>query len=105
MARNWATGAGFDAVLLGSSRGLKSGEGVWLAVELMLEGAHKAMLGERPVDSEEDMSDSDSCDQRTGDCLKCLYNTAGLKCEECAPWHYGEPVGLTRNCRVCTCDK
>ena len=51
-----------------------------------------------------DMNDYGSCDQRTGVCLKCLNNTAGMNCERCADWHYGDPIGL-KSCQACACDK
>lgn len=51
-----------------------------------------------------DMRDYDSCDQRTGACLKCLNNTAGINCERCADWHYGDPIVL-KNCQKCSCDQ
>uniref|UniRef100_A0AAR2J5X9 Laminin, beta 2-like n=1 Tax=Pygocentrus nattereri TaxID=42514 RepID=A0AAR2J5X9_PYGNA len=43
--------------------------------------------------------DPGSCDQHTGQCLKCLYNTDGLSCSECKPGYYGN--ALVRDC--CTC--
>ncbi|KAI4902331.1 hypothetical protein NFI96_018366 [Prochilodus magdalenae] len=45
--------------------------------------------------------DPDSCDSRTGQCLKCLYNTDGPSCSECKPGYYGN--ALARDCRRCTC--
>lgn len=51
-----------------------------------------------------DMKDEGSCDQRTGACLKCLHNTAGLNCEKCADWHFGDPI-LAKNCKPCECDR
>ncbi|KAL7859957.1 hypothetical protein SRHO_G00151040 [Serrasalmus rhombeus] len=45
--------------------------------------------------------DPGSCDQHTGQCLKCLYNTDGLSCSECKPGYYGN--ALVRDCRRCTC--
>lgn len=50
-----------------------------------------------------DTNSFDSCDQRTGACLKCLNNTAGINCEKCADWHYGDPIDL-KNCKTCECD-
>lgn len=37
------------------------------------------------------------CDSLTGQCLKCLYNTAGWNCGECKPEHYGNAE--LRNCQ------
>uniref|UniRef100_A0A8C2B263 Laminin, beta 2-like n=1 Tax=Cyprinus carpio TaxID=7962 RepID=A0A8C2B263_CYPCA len=48
-----------------------------------------------------DPQDPESCDPRTGQCLKCLYNTDGHSCSECKPGYYGN--ALTQDCRRCTC--
>ncbi|XP_043080121.1 laminin subunit beta-2 [Puntigrus tetrazona] len=45
--------------------------------------------------------DPESCDPRTGQCLKCLYNTDGHSCSECKPGYYGN--ALAQDCRRCTC--
>lgn len=37
-----------------------------------------------------------NCDSRTGQCLQCLYDTAGDNCEVCAPNYYGD--ALLRTC-------
>nr|XP_015203458.1 PREDICTED: laminin subunit beta-2 isoform X1 [Lepisosteus oculatus] len=49
-----------------------------------------------------DITDPDSCDRRTGECKKCLYNTEGPNCEVCRPGYYGDAT--RRNCRKCTCN-
>ncbi|XP_031421826.1 laminin subunit beta-2 isoform X1 [Clupea harengus] len=49
-----------------------------------------------------DLSDPTSCDQRTGECRKCLYNTEGPDCGVCKSGHYGD--ASRRNCRKCTCN-
>ncbi|TSM04853.1 Laminin subunit beta-2 [Bagarius yarrelli] len=49
-----------------------------------------------------DLSDPESCDRRTGECLKCLYNTEGPECAVCKSGYYGE--ASRRNCRKCTCN-
>ncbi|XP_042568965.1 laminin subunit beta-1-like [Cyprinus carpio] len=48
-----------------------------------------------------DPQDPESCDPRTGQCLKCLYNTDGHSCSECKPGYYGN--ALAQDCRRCTC--
>ena len=50
------------------------------------------------------MNDFDSCDQRTGECKKCLNNTAGPNCSQCAYWHYGDPI-VRKDCRPCECSE
>ncbi|KAI7793829.1 laminin subunit beta-2 [Triplophysa rosa] len=48
-----------------------------------------------------DPLDPESCDPRTGQCLKCLYNTGGQSCSVCKPGYYGN--ALAQDCRRCTC--
>uniref|UniRef100_A0A3Q3VKW8 Uncharacterized protein n=1 Tax=Mola mola TaxID=94237 RepID=A0A3Q3VKW8_MOLML len=48
-----------------------------------------------------DTEDPDSCDPRTGQCLKCLYHTDGLSCAQCQHGYYGN--ALAHDCRRCTC--
>uniref|UniRef100_A0A8V0X4B6 Laminin subunit alpha-1 n=2 Tax=Gallus gallus TaxID=9031 RepID=A0A8V0X4B6_CHICK len=42
------------------------------------------------------------CDTITGQCLKCVGNTAGLHCEKCADGYYGDAV-TEKSCRACEC--
>ncbi|XP_048872334.1 laminin subunit beta-2 isoform X1 [Brienomyrus brachyistius] len=49
-----------------------------------------------------DMTDPESCDRRTGECRKCLYNTEGPDCGMCKIGYYGD--AKRRNCRKCTCN-
>ncbi|KAM6217502.1 laminin subunit alpha-1 [Rhynchocyon petersi] len=43
------------------------------------------------------------CDSVTGECLKCIGNTAGAHCEHCADGFYGDAVAV-KNCRACECN-
>ncbi|XP_078543662.1 laminin subunit alpha-1 [Lissotriton helveticus] len=42
------------------------------------------------------------CDAITGECLKCIENTAGKHCEICADGFYGDAI-VAKNCRACDC--
>ncbi|KAK6179097.1 hypothetical protein SNE40_011531 [Patella caerulea] len=44
-----------------------------------------------------------ACDQTTGQCLQCVNNTMGEKCEICRDWYYGDAV-YNKDCDRCTCD-
>lgn len=45
-----------------------------------------------------------NCNRTTGECLKCIHNTAGPHCGECLPGHYGDPYALPHgNCERCHC--
>ncbi|XP_037130494.1 laminin subunit beta-2 [Syngnathus acus] len=48
-----------------------------------------------------DTQDPESCDSRTGQCLKCLYHTDGPACAQCQQGYYG--TALAHDCRRCTC--
>ncbi|XP_028831620.1 laminin subunit gamma-1 [Denticeps clupeoides] len=42
-----------------------------------------------------------SCNRQTGECVRCLNNTAGSSCERCLPGYYhGKPMEA---CRACGC--
>ncbi|KAK7945606.1 hypothetical protein WMY93_001334 [Mugilogobius chulae] len=41
------------------------------------------------------------CEDRTGRCLNCQYNTAGDRCERCKEGYYGNPS--QRTCTICPC--
>ncbi|XP_067302205.1 basement membrane-specific heparan sulfate proteoglycan core protein isoform X7 [Pseudorasbora parva] len=44
------------------------------------------------------------CDSETGDCLNCLHNTVGRRCENCLTGFYGNPkTGDPQACRPCPC--
>uniref|UniRef100_A0AAX7V704 Laminin, beta 2-like n=1 Tax=Astatotilapia calliptera TaxID=8154 RepID=A0AAX7V704_ASTCA len=48
-----------------------------------------------------DTQDPESCDPRTGECIKCLYHTDGPSCAQCQIGYYGN--ALAHDCRRCTC--
>lgn len=41
--------------------------------------------------------DPGSCDSITGNCLKCVNNTAGAACNLCAPGFFGDAI-FSKNC-------
>ncbi|XP_072130077.1 laminin subunit gamma-1-like isoform X1 [Mobula birostris] len=47
-----------------------------------------------------------NCDQWTGECRNCLYNTAGHHCERCKPGFYGNALASnpSEKCKPCNCD-
>ncbi|XP_067846572.1 laminin subunit gamma-1-like [Heptranchias perlo] len=47
-----------------------------------------------------------NCDQWTGVCQKCLYNTAGRHCERCKEGFYGNALASnpSEKCKPCNCD-
>ncbi|XP_012252560.2 laminin subunit beta-1-like [Athalia rosae] len=49
-----------------------------------------------------DLSKRGNCDPRTGECLRCLYDTFGHRCDICRPGFYGD--ALRQDCRDCRCD-
>ncbi|KAJ4933887.1 hypothetical protein JOQ06_006696, partial [Pogonophryne albipinna] len=48
-----------------------------------------------------DTQDPESCDPRTGQCIKCLYHTDGSSCDHCQNGYFGN--ALAHDCRRCTC--
>ncbi|XP_044032400.1 laminin subunit alpha-1 isoform X1 [Siniperca chuatsi] len=50
-----------------------------------------------------DVSEAGHCDTVTGECLRCLGNTAGRHCEVCQPGYYGDALHA-KECRECGCD-
>ncbi|KAG8009698.1 Laminin subunit alpha-1, partial [Nibea albiflora] len=50
-----------------------------------------------------DVREAGHCDTVTGECLRCIGNTAGRHCEVCQPGHYGDAVHA-KDCRgECLC--
>ncbi|NWH62338.1 LAMC2 protein, partial [Geococcyx californianus] len=47
-----------------------------------------------------------NCDRQTGECLKCIYNTAGFYCDRCKDGFFGNPLAPdpSDKCRACTCN-
>lgn len=43
------------------------------------------------------LNDWSSCDNMTGVCLKCLFNTTGSQCQYCLDGYYGDPIEA-KNC-------
>ncbi|XP_060052389.1 laminin subunit beta-4 [Erinaceus europaeus] len=48
-----------------------------------------------------DLTDPESCNKATGECLRCLHNTQGPNCQLCKPGHFGS--ALNQTCRRCSC--
>ncbi|XP_020796887.2 laminin subunit gamma-1 [Boleophthalmus pectinirostris] len=46
-----------------------------------------------------------NCHRETGECLKCIYNTAGLFCDRCKDGFYGNALAANPNdkCKPCAC--
>ncbi|TDG52532.1 hypothetical protein AWZ03_000765 [Drosophila navojoa] len=45
-----------------------------------------------------------NCNRTTGECLKCIHNTAGENCDQCLPGHFGDPLALPHGkCDRCSC--
>ncbi|XP_013970599.2 laminin subunit gamma-1 [Canis lupus familiaris] len=47
-----------------------------------------------------------NCNRLTGECLKCIYNTAGFYCDRCKDGFFGNPLAPNPadKCRACACN-
>ncbi|KAM9375661.1 laminin subunit beta-4 [Pholidichthys leucotaenia] len=62
-----------------------------------------AVCQECPCNNNIDPNDRNACSAITGECLHCLHNTTGPRCQTCKPGYYGD--ALVRGCRECSCDR
>ncbi|XP_044050213.1 laminin subunit beta-4 [Siniperca chuatsi] len=68
--------------------------------DLALQGAS---CEECPCNNNIDPDDRDACNSLTGECLHCLHNTMGPRCQDCKPGYYGN--ALDQDCKECSCDR
>uniref|UniRef100_A0A2K6M3B5 Laminin subunit gamma-1 n=1 Tax=Rhinopithecus bieti TaxID=61621 RepID=A0A2K6M3B5_RHIBE len=47
-----------------------------------------------------------NCNRLTGECLKCIYNTAGFYCDRCKDGFFGNPLAPNPadKCKACNCN-
>ncbi|XP_067090683.1 laminin subunit beta-4 [Osmerus mordax] len=61
-----------------------------------------AICQECPCNNNIDPEDISACDAVTGECMHCLHNTQGPRCQSCKPGYYGSAVD--QDCKECSCD-
>lgn len=42
-----------------------------------------------------DVTDPEACSRVTGECLRCLHNTQGPRCQFCRPGYFGSAINQT----------
>lgn len=50
-----------------------------------------------PCNNNIDPTDRNACDSLTGECLRCLHNTMGPRCQDCKAGYYGN--ALVQDCK------
>ncbi|XP_063244920.1 laminin subunit gamma-1 isoform X2 [Bacillus rossius redtenbacheri] len=51
-----------------------------------------------------DLNAVGNCNRTTGECLKCIHNTAGAACDVCRPGFYGDALSPVKgDCKRCQC--
>lgn len=46
-----------------------------------------------------------NCNTTSGECMRCIFNTHGSRCEKCLPGFYGDALAMPKgNCKPCSCD-
>ncbi|XP_075689237.1 laminin subunit gamma-2 [Rhinoderma darwinii] len=70
-------------------------------------GENESQLQCRPCacNNNIDPNTSGNCDRVSGECLKCIYNTAGFHCDRCREGYFGDPLDANpeRKCIACSC--
>lgn len=56
-----------------------------------------ASCEECPCNNNIELGDRNACDGLTGECLRCLHNTFGPRCQDCKPGYYGN--ALDQDCK------